>query len=74
MNIDGMEIERKYLIAMPDEAVLQSADASEIVQTYLASPEKGVTERVRAHFKWQDGIYAYCQAQAQRDDPRGGRA
>ena len=33
MNINGMEIERKYLIAMPDEAVLQSADASEIVQT-----------------------------------------
>ena len=33
MNINGMEIERKYLIAMPDAAVLQSTDASEIVQT-----------------------------------------
>ena len=48
MNINGMEIERKYLIAMPDEAVLQSADASEIVQTYLVNPEKGATERVRS--------------------------
>ena len=46
MNINGMEIERKYLIAMPDAAVLQSADASEIVQTYLVNPEKGATERI----------------------------
>ena len=35
MNINGMEIERKYLIAMPDAAVLQSANASEIVSPIL---------------------------------------
>ena len=59
MNIDGMEIERKYLIAMPDEAVLQSADASEIVQTYLVSPKKGVTERVRARTSSGRAVYTH---------------
>lgn len=43
------EIERKYLIEMPDDALLMEqpgAEKSAIVQTYLTSPE-GVTERVR---------------------------
>ena len=43
------EIERKYLIEMPDDALLTQepgAEKSAIVQTYLTSPE-GVTERVR---------------------------
>ena len=31
MNIDGMEIERKFLIAMPDKATLERAHSSEIV-------------------------------------------
>ena len=59
MNINGMEIERKYLIAMPDEAVLQSADASEIVQTYLVNPEKGATERVRARTSGGMEVYTH---------------
>lgn len=46
MNINGFEIERKFLIAMPDAAFLASAECSEIVQTYLLG-EKGTTERVR---------------------------
>lgn len=43
------EIERKYLIEMPDDALLMQqpgAEKSAIVQTYLTSPA-GVTERVR---------------------------
>jgi len=46
MNIDGFEIERKFLIAMPDPAFLQSCDSSEITQTYLIG-EENTTERVR---------------------------
>ena len=59
MNIDGMEIERKYLIAMPDKSVLQCADASKIVQTYLVNPEKGVTERVRARESGDKTVYTH---------------
>ena len=59
MNINGMEIERKYLIAMPDKAVLQSADASEIVQTYLVNPEKGATERVRSRTSGGRAVYTH---------------
>ena len=46
----NLEIERKYLIAMPDEAVLSAeagATCDEIVQTYLLADD-GVTARVRA--------------------------
>ena len=46
MNINGMEIERKYMIAMPDAAFLESLGYTEIVQTYLLG-ENGSTERVR---------------------------
>ena len=46
MNIDGFEIERKFLIAMPDEAFLENCDRSEITQTYLLG-EENTTERVR---------------------------
>ena len=46
MNIDGFEIERKFLIAMPDEAFLENCDRSEITQTYLRG-EENITERVR---------------------------
>ncbi len=46
MNIDGFEIERKFLIAMPDEAFLKSCSASAITQTYLAC-DGNSTERVR---------------------------
>ena len=46
MNIDGFEIERKFLIAMPDRAFLEACDRSEITQTYLIG-EENTTERVR---------------------------
>lgn len=46
MNIDGFEIERKYLIAMPDSAFLEGCERSEITQTYLVG-EENTTERVR---------------------------
>ena len=59
MNINGMEIERKYLIAMPDEEVRQSAGASEIVQTYLVNPRKGVTERVRSRTSGGTAVYTH---------------
>ena len=47
MNVDGFEIERKFLIAMPEEDFLSAAACSRIVQTYLLG-EEGTTERVRA--------------------------
>ena len=46
----NLEIERKFLIAMPDEGELARQDGArcdEILQTYLLS-EDGVTARVRA--------------------------
>ena len=46
MNVDGFEIERKFLIAMPDEAFLENCERSEITQTYLLG-EENTTERVR---------------------------
>lgn len=45
----GVEIERKYIIRMPDVGLFASLDGyseSEIVQTYLTS-DPGVTRRVR---------------------------
>ena len=47
MNVNGFEIERKFLIAMPAESLLAAAERSDIVQTYLLGDE-GTTERVRA--------------------------
>ena len=45
-----LEIERKYLIRMPDPSVLSrlpGCSVSEIEQTYLPDPAPGVTERIR---------------------------
>ena len=47
----GMEIERKYLIRMPDEAMLQAMPGCavwDIVQTYLYDGGVGQTRRVRS--------------------------
>ena len=44
--MEHLEIERKYLIRMPDAALLDSLPRSEIEQTYILSPE-GAKERVR---------------------------
>lgn len=50
MNQNGLEIERKYLIRMPDEAQLAHMPDCEIwniVQTYLLDGGDGATRRVR---------------------------
>ena len=46
MNINGYEIERKFLVEMPEEAFLEKCERSAITQTYLLG-EPGTTERVR---------------------------
>lgn len=57
MKENHFEIERKYLIRMPDRAWLENeAEGTEITQTYLlAAP--GTTERVRR--RGRDGAYVY---------------
>lgn len=59
MNTNGMEIERKYLIAMPEETVLARAESrSEITQIYLAG-EKGCSERVRCRKYPERTVYTH---------------
>ena len=75
MNIDGMEIERKFLIAMPDKATLERAHSSEIVQTYLKG-EKGTTERVRKRSADGESVYTHTvkrriSAMRRQEDERG---
>ena len=51
MNHNGLEIERKYLIRMPDEKQLKDMPCCEIwdiVQTYLMDGEDMSTHRVRS--------------------------
>lgn len=51
MNQNGLEIERKYLIRMPDEGMLADMPGCEIwnvVQTYLMDGPDGSTHRVRS--------------------------
>ncbi len=52
MNVNGFEIERKFLIAMPEEDFLAGCEISGIKQTYLLG-EPGTTERVRRR-RWAD--------------------
>jgi len=58
MNTNGMEIERKYMIKMPDAAFLSALDCTEISQTYLLG-EKGSTERVRKRGKLGRYVYTH---------------
>ena len=54
-----LEIERKFVIAYPDEEMLQklsNGNFSDISQTYLLG-EKGTSERVRA--RTRDGVTVY---------------
>ena len=44
--MDNLEIERKYLIRMPDASLLSALPCSEIEQIYILSPENG-RERIR---------------------------
>ena len=52
MNNNGFEIERKFLIAMPEEDFLAGCEISGITQTYLLG-EPDTTERVRRR-RWAD--------------------
>lgn len=54
------EIERRFLIRRPDEDWLRSAaSGSKITQTYLTSPEKGVSARVRARSAGGKTVYTH---------------
>lgn len=48
MNVDGFEIERRFLISFPDSALLEKCESSSgIVQTYLKRGNDCDSERVR---------------------------
>ena len=65
MNIDNLEIERKFLIAMPDLNWLSSvAEATEITQTYLRSTPLFSTNRIRK--RGRDGRYTYTHTRKRR--------
>lgn len=65
MNNGGYEIERKFLIKYPNLRMLdRSAEATDIVQTYLLCPEKGSSERVRK--RGADGEYIYTHTMKTR--------
>lgn len=58
----GLEIERKYLIRMPDEAFLatvQGAYVANITQTYLVPAIPRQTERVRKSEKGGKTVYTH---------------
>ena len=58
MNIDGFEIERKFLIAMPEKEFLEKCERSEITQTYLLGDEN-TTERVRKRVRGDKCEYTH---------------
>ena len=61
MNASDLEIERKFLIRMPDETFLTRAfSTTEIVQTYLNAP-KGVSERVRKRWDAEQCKYYHTE-------------
>jgi CYTH domain-containing protein len=59
------EIERKYLIRRPEEAVLQrlpEGEATEIIQTYLTESPDGFCRRVRSRESLKSGcIYTFTR-------------
>lgn len=61
------EIERKFLIRMPDPAWLRrEAEGTEITQTYLLAPP-GVSERVRRRGRDGDFVYTHTVKQKLTD-------
>ncbi len=68
MNKSGIEIEKKYIISLPDESTIQGMDEytkSEIVQIYLDLPV-GVTHRIRSREK--SGKITYTETKKVRID------
>ena len=63
--MEGFEIERKYLISMPDpEFLRQNASPTEIVQTYLQPPAPHINARVRK--RGREGAWTYTHTQKTR--------
>ena len=63
--MEGFEIERKYLIRMPDPDFLrQNASPTEIVQTYLLPPAPHINARVRK--RGRDGDWTYTHTEKTR--------
>ena len=61
----GFEIERKYLISMPDPDFLrENASPTEIVQTYLLPPAPHINARVRK--RGRDGDWTYTHTEKTR--------
>ncbi len=60
--MEGFEIERKYLISMPDPDYLQeNASPTEIVQTYLLPPAPHINARVRKRGREGDWTYTHTE-------------
>ena len=63
--MEGFEIERKYLISMPDPDYLRdNASPTEIVQTYLLPPAPHINARVRK--RGRDGDWTYTHTEKTR--------
>ena len=54
--MNGIEIERKFLIEYPDASVLSGCKRADIVQTYLCSPSDEEI-RVRARTEGDSTVY-----------------
>lgn len=56
------EIERKFLIRMPDlDWLSANADSSQITQTYLTNKESGTSERVRCRKSESGVVYTHTK-------------
>ncbi len=63
--MNGFEIERRYLIRMPDQEYLaEQASPSQIEQTYLLPPEPWITARVRR--RGREGAWTYTHTEKSR--------
>ena len=63
--MEGFEIERKYLIRMPNPDFLrQNASPTEIVQTYLLPPAPHINARVRK--RGHEGAWTYTHTEKTR--------
>lgn len=61
MANDNFEIERKFLIAYPGPDILDMADISDIVQTYLKRTADGFSARLRKRGRDGNFVYTYTE-------------
>ncbi len=64
--MEHLEIERKYLIRMPDKSFLSSLPSSEIEQIYILTPE-GKRERIRRRRYETETVYTHTAKQRLSD-------